>query len=172
MIDALRDERITTWFDLGLMLDRLRDGRDTPSLNFDDDFDAFARHISRGVGLVTFHCSVDGVTVEIAKYAEAMRHVLPEPQLHMITGRFDVRAEPIVGPRVERHVLPEIDGFADWHLYRDFFHRRMERGSPLYNSLILGLWDDVLVLAERLGRLIERCDIRLLYVINVNSKPG
>ena len=172
MIDALRDERITTWFDLGLMLDRLRDGRGTPSLNFDDDFDAFARHISRGVGLVTFHCSVDGVTVEIAKYAEAMRHVLPEPQLHMITGRFDVRAEPIVGPRVERHVLPEIDGFADWHLYRDFFHRRMERGSPLYNSLILGLWDDVLVLAERLGRLIERCDIRLLYVINVNSNPG
>ena len=48
----------------------------------------------------------------------------------------------------------------------------MERGSPLYNSLILGLWDDVLVLAERLGRLIERCDIRLLYVINVNSNPG
>ena len=90
MIDALRDERITTWFDLGLMLDRLRDGRGTPSLNFDDDFDAFARHISRGVGLVTFHCSVDGVTVEIAKYAEAMRHVLPELQLHMITGRFDV----------------------------------------------------------------------------------
>ena len=75
MIDALRDERITTWFDLGLMLDRLRDGRGTPSLNFDDDFDAFARHISRGVGLVTFYGSVDGVTVEIAKYAEAMRHV-------------------------------------------------------------------------------------------------
>ncbi len=172
MIDTLRDEGITTWFDLGLMLDRLRDGRGTPSLNFDDDFDAFARHISRGVGLVTFYCSVDGVTVEIAKYAEAMRHVLPEPRLHLITGRFDVRAEPIVGPRIERHALPEISGFADWHLYRDFFHRRMERGSPLYNSLILALWDDVLALAERLGRLIERCDIRLLYVINVNSNPG
>ena len=37
MIDALRDEGITTGFDLGLMLDRLRDGRVTPSLNFDDD---------------------------------------------------------------------------------------------------------------------------------------
>ena len=171
-MDALRNEGVATWFDLGLMLDRLRDGRGTPSVNFDDDFDAFARHISRGVGLVTFHCSVDGVTAEIAKYAEAMRSMLPEPQLHLITGRFDVRAELIVGPKIERHVLPEVDGFADWHLYRDFFHRRMERGSPLYNSLILTLWDDVLVLAERLGRLIERCDIRLLYVINVNSNPG
>jgi hypothetical protein len=172
MMDALRNQGIATWFDLGLMLDRLRDGRHTPSLNFDGDFDAFARHIGRGVGLVTFHCSVDGVTVEIGKYAEALQRILPESQLHLITGRFDVRAEPIVGPKVERHVLPGMDGFSDWHLYRDFFHRRMERGSPLYNSLILALWDDVLVLAERLGRLIERCDIRLLYVINVNSNPG
>ncbi len=172
MMDVLRGEGITTWFDLGLLLDRLRDGRDTPSLIFDDDFDAFTQDVSRGVGLVTFHCSVDGVTVEIAKYAEAMRRVLSEPRLHIITGRFDVRAEPIVGPKVERHVLPEIDGFSAWHLYKDFFHRRMERGSPLYNKLILALWDDVLLLAERLGKLIERCDLRLLYVINVNSNPG
>ena len=171
-MEALRTEGIATWFDLGLMLDRLRDGRGTPSLSFDDDFDTFARHVSHGVGLVTFHCSVDGVTVEIGKYAEAMRCLLPEPKLHMIVGRFDVRAAPLVGPGVEHHVLPGLDGFADWHLYRDFFHRRLERGSPLYNSLILALWDDVLVLAERLGRLIERCDIRLLYVINVSSNPG
>ncbi len=172
MMDALRNEGITTWFDLGLMLDRLRDGRGTPSLSFDDDFPAFARHVSRGVGLVTFHCTVDGVTVEIGKYAEAMRRALPEPRLHMIMGRFDVRAEPLVGPGVEHHMFPEIDGFNRWHLYRDFFHRRLERGSALYNSLILALWEDVLVIAERLGRLIEVADIRLLYVVNGNSNPG
>ena len=90
MMDALQKADIATWFDLGLMLDRLRDGRATPSLSFDDDFDAFAQHTSAGVGLVTFHCSV----VEIGKYAKAMARVLPEPQLHMITGRFDVGAEP------------------------------------------------------------------------------
>ena len=168
MMDALQKADIATWFDLGLMLDRLRDGRATPSLSFDDDFDAFAQHTSAGVGLVTFHCSV----VEIGKYAKAMARVLPEPQLHMITGRFDVGAEPLVGPGVELHVLPEMDGFSRWHLYGDFFHHRMERGSPLYNSLILALWDDVLALAERLGGLIEVCDIRLLYVVDVNSIPG
>jgi len=172
MMDALRSEGIATWFDLGLMLDRLRDGRDTPTLIFDDDFDAFTRHIGHGVGFVTFHCSVDGVTVEIAKHAEAMRRVLSEPRLHMIAGHFDVRAEPILDPHIERHELPELDGFSEWRLYGDFFHRRMERGSPLYNALILALWDDVLAIAERVGRLIERCDIRLLYLINVNSNPG
>ena len=172
MMDALRSEGITTWFDLGLMLDRLRDGRDTPRLIFDDNFDAFTRHICHGVGLLTFHCSVDGVTGEIAKYAEAMRRLLSEPQLHMITGHFDVRAEPMLDANIERHELPELNGFSGWRLYGDFFHRRMERGSPLYNALILEFWDDVLVIAERLGRLIERCDIRLLILINVNSNPG
>ncbi len=106
MMDALRSEGITTWFDLGLMLDRLRDGRDTPRLIFDDNVDAFTRHICHGVGLVTFSCSVDGVTAEIAKYAEAMRRVLPAPQLHMIVGHFDVRAEPMLDPDIERHELP------------------------------------------------------------------
>ena len=43
MMDALQKANIATWFDLGLMLDRLRDGRATPSLSFDDDFDTFAR---------------------------------------------------------------------------------------------------------------------------------
>jgi glycosyltransferase involved in cell wall biosynthesis len=172
MMDALRNEGITTWFDLGLMLDRLRDGRDTPGFVFDGDFKAFTRHAARGVGFVTFQFAVDGVTVEVAKYAEAMRRVLPQPRLHAIAGQFDVRAEPILGSVFERHEIPEIDGFSGWPLYRDFFHRRMERGSPLYNRLILALWDEVLMLAERLGRLIEDRDIRLLYLINTNSNPG
>jgi len=171
-MSALRSERIATWFDLGLMLDRLRDERGTPSLTVDDDFSAFTQRISSGIGIVTFHCSVDGVTVEIAKYAEAMRSVLPEPRLHLITGRFDVRAEPILGPDIDQHTLAGMDGFSDWPLYEDFFHRRLERGSTLYNSLILELWADVLDLTDRLSQLIEREDIRLLYVINTNSNPG
>ncbi len=52
LMDALRSEGITTWFNLGLMLDRLRDGRDTPRLIFNDNFDAFTQHICHGVGLV------------------------------------------------------------------------------------------------------------------------
>ncbi len=172
MMDALRSEGIATWFDLGLMLDRLRDGRRTPSVTFDGDYESFAGRISQGIGLVTFHCSVDGVTVEIAKYAEAMRDVLPDPRLHLIVGRIDERAEPILGTEIERHTVPGLNGFSDWPLYADFFHRRLERGSPLYNSLIVALWDDVLDLSERLGTLIESRDIRLLYVINTNSNPG
>ena len=171
-MDALRNEGITTWFDLGLMLDRLRDGRDTPGFVFTGDFKSFTRQAARGLGFVTFQFAVDGVTVEVAKYAEAMRSILPKPRLHAIAGRFDVRAEPILGPGFERHEIPEIDGFSGWPLYRDFFHRRLERGSPLYNKLILALWNDVLTLSERIGRLLEEQDIRLLYLVNTNSNPG
>ena len=171
-MDALRREGITTWFDLGLMLDRLRDQRETPGMIFDEDYDAFTRHLTHGIGFVTFHCSVDGATVEIAKYARAMRRVLPNPRIHLIAGRFDVRADAILGSEIQRHELSGASGFSEWPLYRDFFRRRLERGSPLYNSLIAAFWDNVLTLVERLGRLIEDHDIRLLYPVNVNSNPG
>ena len=69
-------------------------------------------------------------------------------------------------------MLPEMAGFSHWHLYRDFFHHRMERGGPLYNSLILTLWKDVLLLAERLGKLIDARGIGLLCTVDVHSTPG
>ena len=93
MMEALRKADVATWFELGLMLDRLRDGRATPSPSFEGDFGAFARYASAGVGLVTFHWLMDDV--EIGRYAEAMSHILPDLQLHVITGRFDVRTEPL-----------------------------------------------------------------------------
>ena len=100
MMEALGKVDVATWFDLGLMLDRLRDGRATPSPSFEGDFDAFARYASAGVGLVTFHCLMDDV--ETARYAEAISHTLPDLQLHLITGRFDVRPEPLLGDHTSR----------------------------------------------------------------------
>ena len=76
MIEALRAERIETWFDLGLMLDRLREDRAVPGIIAPPDFESFARELQRGVGFVTFKLGVDGVSMEIAKYADALR-VLP-----------------------------------------------------------------------------------------------
>ncbi len=71
MIEALRAERIETWFDLGLMLDRLREDRAVPAIVAPPDFESFARDLKRGVGFVTFELGVDGVSIEIATAREA-----------------------------------------------------------------------------------------------------
>ena len=49
MIEALRAEQIETWFDLGLMLDRLREERAAPGrvapLEFDDSPSGAPSHV-------------------------------------------------------------------------------------------------------------------------------
>ena len=82
IFDALAPSSVTrqpialeTSFDLELMVDRLRDERDVPSAPA--AFDDFRRKFARGVAFVTYDYAVDGMTMEIAKYAEAMRNVLP-----------------------------------------------------------------------------------------------
>ncbi|MCK4665202.1 hypothetical protein KAU33_00535, partial [Candidatus Dependentiae bacterium] len=56
MLSALKSEKIETWFDLGLYIDKLRENRDTPSTNtfHIDEFDKFKEQISRGIAFITF----------------------------------------------------------------------------------------------------------------------
>ena len=95
LLERLRAENIETWFDLGLMLDRLRDERAGPSAPA--GFADFRRKLARGVAFVTYRYAIDGVTMEIAKYADAMRSRLPNVRIHMLGGHFGTGA--FVRPR-------------------------------------------------------------------------
>ncbi len=172
LVDSLRAEQITTWFDLGLLLDRLREERAVPSARLPADRRAFEQKLSRGIAFLTFSYSVDGVTMEALKYADAFKRFLPDPKLHFIGGEFDPRTDALFDPTARQHVLDGATGFDLCPIYRRLFHRRLERGSPLYNSLIGQLWGTTLDLVQRLGTLFEDNDIQLVFAINTNSNPG
>jgi len=84
----------------------------------------------------------------------------------------DIKTAPIINEEYEQYVIPEMRGFNDWELYRDFYFTRLERGSETYNRLILKLWEQTLTIVEKLGGYIEEHGINLLYVINICSNPG
>jgi glycosyltransferase involved in cell wall biosynthesis len=172
MLDALRAEGVATWFDLGLLLDRLREDRDVPALIAPPCFDDFKGELHHGVGFLTFEIGIDGVSMEIAKYAEALRASVHGLSVHYIAGHFADAAEHVIDREAEWHAVPEMDAFDAWPLYRAFFQERLERGSPTYNALIGSFWDNTLRLCEALGEIIEGGDLRLLWVVNVNSNPG
>ncbi|MCP5060411.1 MAG: glycosyltransferase [bacterium] len=172
LLERLRAENIETWFDLGLMLDRLRDERAVPSASAPAGFSDFRRKLARGVAFVTYYCAVDGVTMEIAKYAEAMRSLLPDPRIHFVGAQFGTGADSILGPEAQRHVIPEIDGFDRHSVYQRLFQHRLDRGSPLYNRLIADFWQSTLKLVATLGRLFDDEEIQLIFAVNTNSNPG
>ncbi len=172
MLASLQEENVVTWFDLGLLLDRLREDRPNPPYCTSADLPAFERGIATGVGFLTFNVGIDGVSMEIAKYVEALRLFLDNPKIHYIAGHFEEFADHIIDPSDTWHTIETMRGFNEWPSYRDFFSRKLDRGGPLYNELIGTLWSEVLVTCERLGAIVEENNIRLLYLVNTNSNPG
>ena len=172
MLSTLRAEKVDTWFELGLLMDRLREDREVPGRRDAGDLAAFKREIAQGIAFLTFEYGVDGVSMEIAKYAHAFQILLPSARIHYIAGKFAEHADAVIDRGSAWHRVEAMDGFDRWPLYRDFFSRKLERGGPLYNELIQHFWAAALELCQRLGEIVEKNDIRLLFLANTNSNPG
>jgi glycosyltransferase involved in cell wall biosynthesis len=172
MMAALAGETINTWFDLGLFIDRIKEDspahRDTPA----EDFHTFMTNVNKGVGFITFYYAIDGVTMEVLKYAEVIKRISPKANCHFMAGRIEDACEHLFPPKCKFSVFDEIDGFDKWAHYDSLFSTRLERGAPEYNQLIVDFWAQTLRITEQLHTYIRKHKINLLYLINVNSNPG
>ncbi|MEE9365041.1 MAG: phosphodiester glycosidase family protein [Cellulophaga sp.] len=170
LLFELRNETIKTWFDLGLLLDRIREK--PPKAQFTGDKKAYKTHIEKGgIGFLSFYFSIDGITIEANKYNRILKNVFPEAKVHYIAGQIKPEASDFIDSPYQKEI-PEMDGFDNWSLYNKFFHEKLERGSESYNQLILDFWEETLIIVEKLGSYIEEQNINLLYIINVCSNPG
>ncbi len=171
MMASLREEKINTWFDLGLFIDRFKA---TPSsAGFAGSYQDFKTKVNQGgIGFVTFYYAIDGITIELEKYTSALKKILPDVPIYFIGGRIRPEAWNSNDPDVKVHSFPEIQSFDHWDLYEDFFKTKLERGSKEYNALIVKLWKEVLLLTEKIGQCIEHNNIQLLFTVNVCSNPG
>ncbi|MBN4073043.1 phosphodiester glycosidase family protein [Crocinitomix catalasitica] len=170
MLKKLKKEDIKTWFDLGLLIDRIRES--PPSIKFYGGQKEYKAQIEKGgIGLLSFYFTIDGITVEANKYTHVLKTIFPDTKIHYIAGEIKPEASDLIDSPFQKEIR-EMDGFDNWPLYNKFFIEKLERGSESYNELILEFWKDTLTIVEKLGRYIEEHEINLLYVINVCSNPG
>lgn len=173
LLSVLKKENINTWFDLGLFIDRFKEENEEDELQFKGDYEAFIKKNSAGgAAFLTFHYMIDGVTVEIGKYAELMRRNIPGIPIHYIAGKFHSKSDTLINPSYKKLEVPLLKGFGEWPLYEGLFLTDLERGSVAYNDLIIKLWNECLLIVDRIGRYIEEENITLLYIVNVCSNPG
>ena len=173
MLRQLRDEKINTWFDLGLFIDKFKEDKPIPTAKFNGTFNDFKNELNKSaLAFITFYYSIDGVTIEVDKYSRIFRQLFPHTTIHYIAGEIHPEADEFIQPDVKKFSIEEIKGFDDWTLYKDFFFTKLERGSKEYNALIIKFWEQVLTIVEKLGNYIEKNNIKLLYLINICSNPG
>ena len=155
VLKELKKEKINTWFDLGLFIDRFREEKLKSSFKGDSNsFDAFVE--KGGIAFVTFYFTIDGITVETEKYAKTFKKIYPNIPIHFIAGEIKQEADELIPKDAFKKVIPEMEAFDAWPLYDDFFKIKMERGSKEYNELIGKFWKEVLVLVEKLGTYIKK----------------
>src|SRR3990167_1401680 len=136
MMKKLRAEKINTWFDLGLFLDRIREQRRSEVFETGLPFERFKRRLRRGgLAFITYHFLVDGVTFEVKKYAEAARGIFKNIPIHYIAA--EILPEAQLSKQDKVAVIPEINGFDDWKLYRDFFFTKLKRGNKTYTDTLI-----------------------------------
>ena len=172
LLEKLQNENINDWGELGAFIDRLRDNKAIPNAEFDGNFEEFKAHLSEGIGFLSFHYGVYGVTVEMSKYASAIKQIIPDAELHFIAGNIPPEADSLFPASAKRCQIAGTDGFGEWELFDDFFHHKLQGGSHKYQHLFRKFWEQTLQIVEKLGAYIVRNNIRLLYALNICSNPG
>lgn len=169
----LNNENIQTWFDLGLFLDKIKENRKVPQKRFLGTYDDFKRLMCKSdFAFLTYQYSIDGVSIEVEKYAKIFNKKFKSSKIHYISGKFYPEAEKIIPSFVTQYEVPLIQAFSDWDLYNDFFFTKLQRGSKEYNELIGKFWLQTLEIFEIIGNYIIKHGIGILYLVNVCSNPG
>jgi len=128
-----------------------------------------------GVAFVTFAYDIDGVSMEIAKYAKCFERIRPGIPIHCVAGNFGDKADAVIDPSWHRFVLDGADGWDKWDggvWFHQLFYEDLPPDSPQSSRLAWEMWDQALSLAGTLVDYLDEHGIRLLFTVNTNSNPG
>ena len=168
-LEQLEQLSVTSWEDLGSALSGLGSAG-TPRAGAE---------LSRSVAFATFDYGIDGVSIEIGKYARCLEALASEqgvtPAIHLIGGDFHPQADSVLSKRWLRCRLQNANGWAKWNggaWFEKLFYEEMAEGSTASTLLATEIWRQALELTRSLREYLHEHDIRLLVVVNVNSNPG
>jgi glycosyltransferase involved in cell wall biosynthesis len=134
--------------------------------------------ISPGTAFLTFDFGIDGVSIEIAKYARVLE-TLFEPYapagLHFIAGDFSPQADAILKPHWSRFRIDGLNGWSKWDdgkWFEAMYFEDMPAGSQRSSEVATEVYRQARVIAGKLGKYLVANRISLLITVNVFSNPG
>lgn len=175
MMETLQNQNPSSWDDISDLLSRF--AASSPEIQKHNQRD-FLRLVRNGLAFWTFDFGIDGVSIEIAKYAQGLQKVLGKKQpaeIHFIAGDFHPQADNVLKSDWKRKRIERANGWDKWDgglWFEKLFYQAMPENSQISQELAVEIWNQAVEMAGKLGNYIAEHEIALLIPVNVNSNPG
>lgn len=176
MINRITNVRTKKWADITAFLNKIV--AHSPKLISYSEFDFYKLH-GKGIGLITFEFGIDGVSMEIFKYAKALEDIFREKEiklpLHFIGGDFHKNAETMLKPYWHCFKIDNMNGWNKWGngaSYARLYLEDMPEGSKKSDDAARGIWNQAVSFAKEMGEYIVQNNISLIVPVNIPSNPG
>jgi glycosyltransferase involved in cell wall biosynthesis len=175
MIYQLKSVKISKWKDIDKFLVSLSDDSQ-PIESFTHD--TFFSLIRKGVAFVTYDFGIDGVSIEISKYAKSLEYLLSnkeKPSIHIIGGDFHPQADSVLEPDWHRYKIDGANGWSKWadgKWFRKLFYKTMKEKSKNSDEVATEIWKQAVSFSEKLGKYFVDNNVSLMIPVNVCSNPG
>ncbi len=133
----------------------------------------------RGVAFVTYDYGIDGVSIEISKYADCCEALLSDDDgsapIHLIGGEFLEQADTVIRPHWKRFRIEGVNGWSKWDggkWFSKLFYEDMPDGSAVSRQMAIEIWTQAVSIARRLAQYVWSERIGLMVPVNINSNPG
>ena len=172
----LNDFTVSCWDDISAALDRIQQPHHELPPTVSEDA---MRRFSQGVAFITFNYGIDGVSIEMAKYAQSLADLFSAAadtaSAHFIGGNFFAEADTVLRPHWKRLKLPGFDGWDKWEggkWFNQLFLSDMPEGSAVSEAVAAEIWRQAIGHAEAICDYLKANGISLMVPVNVNSNPG
>jgi glycosyltransferase involved in cell wall biosynthesis len=175
MSEDLGNTSPSNWEEITEILSKFKDNVPThPGMSSEE----FLRYSSSGTAFITFDYGIDGVSIEISKYAQVLQSLFEiwgDAQIHFIGGDFYSQADSVLQPSWQRLRIEGINGWDKWDngkWFAGLFYEDMPADSERSNILASEVYRQAVAIAKRLGCYIVDQNISLIIPVNIASNPG
>lgn len=170
---------VFSWDRINTVLDSIGSHSRVSEFSIYNANNAYTPLFPKAIAFITFNYGIDGVSIEIAKYAQCLTKIFERKKfsipIHFIGGNFFKQADGFIPPNAPRLKIPNFDGWNKWQggeWFQKLFFAPMPSGSSLSKQIATEVWHQALTSARQLIRYIQKQDIDILIPVNVNSNPG
>ena len=175
MVSILKKFNPQNWKDIHNILLLVKNTQESSEVS---EKGSFPKEIKNGIAFITYDYGIDGVSIEISKYAMSLQNFIfknAEPQIHFIGGDFYPQADTVIKPEWKRFKLTGSNGWGKWEnafWYNKLFNEDMLENSKISNDIAKEIWKQSVVLSKQLGKYLAENSINHLIPVNVCSNPG